>query len=54
MADFPEMDDPDYRLLHWEPYEWNCSMARRLENYFDFSHFAHVHHGILGDRDDAD
>ncbi len=52
-AVLPELDNPDYRILRWEPYEWNCSVGRRLENYFDFSHFAHVHHGILGDRDNA-
>ena len=51
--EFPELDDPAYRTMHWKPYEWRCSVARRLENYFDFSHFAHVHHGILGDRDNA-
>ncbi|HYV02119.1 MAG TPA: hypothetical protein VEM93_07260, partial [Actinomycetota bacterium] len=52
-AEFPELDDPEYRTMHFEPYEWNCSMARRLENYFDFSHFAFVHDGILGDRSRA-
>ncbi len=49
-AEFPELDDPEYRIMHFDPYEWNCSVPRRLENYFDFSHFAHVHDGILGDR----
>ena len=53
-AEFPELEDPGYRIMRFPPYEWNCSMARRLENYFDFSHFAHVHHGILGDRDEAE
>jgi vanillate O-demethylase monooxygenase subunit len=51
--EFPEMHDPEYKTMRWDAYEWNCSAARRLENYFDFSHFAHVHHGILGDRDNA-
>ena len=45
----PEIDDPSYRFLHLDIYEWNCSLPRRLENYFDFSHFAWVHDGILGD-----
>lgn len=48
--EFPQLEDPAYRTLRFEPYEWNCSLARRLENYFDFSHFAFVHDGILGDR----
>ena len=45
----PELDDPSYTFLHLDVYEWNCSVGRRLENYFDFSHFAWVHDGILGD-----
>ncbi|MCY4069266.1 MAG: aromatic ring-hydroxylating dioxygenase subunit alpha [Acidimicrobiaceae bacterium] len=45
----PEFDDPSYQFLHLDVYEWDCSMARRLENYFDFSHFPWVHDGILGD-----
>ena len=49
-AEFPELTDPEYRIMRFEAYEWECSLARRLENYFDFSHFAHVHDGILGDR----
>ncbi len=53
-SECPELDDPSYRFLRFPPYEWDCSVARRLENYFDFSHFAHVHHGILGDRDEAE
>ncbi len=54
VPELPILEDPSYTHLFYEPYEWKCSMARRLENYFDFSHFAHVHHGILGDRDDAE
>ncbi|WP_419846374.1 Rieske 2Fe-2S domain-containing protein [Candidatus Poriferisocius sp.] len=45
----PEFEDPAYEFLHLDIYEWDCSLARRLENYFDFSHFAWVHDGILGD-----
>lgn len=43
-----EFADPTYTFLHLDIYEWNCSVPRRLENYFDFSHFAWVHDGILG------
>jgi phenylpropionate dioxygenase-like ring-hydroxylating dioxygenase large terminal subunit len=53
VPEFPELDDPNYRTISIEPYEWHCSVGRRLENLFDFSHFAFVHHGILGDRDQA-
>ena len=45
----PEFDDPTYQFLHLDIYEWECALPRRLENYFDFSHFAWVHDGILGD-----
>lgn len=45
----PEIDNPNYRFIHLEVYEWDCSLPRRLENYFDFSHFAWVHDGLLGD-----
>jgi len=45
----PMFDDPSYQFLHLDIYEWDCSLPRRLENYFDFSHFAWVHDGILGD-----
>lgn len=45
----PEFDNPTYRFIHLDIYEWDCSMQRRLENYFDFAHFAWVHDGILGD-----
>lgn len=45
----PEFDDSTYRFIHLDIYEWDCSMQRRLENYFDFAHFAWVHDGILGD-----
>lgn len=48
----PEFDDPTYQFLHLDIYEWECSLPRRLENYFDFSHFAWVHDGILGDSND--
>lgn len=53
LPEFPLLQDPTYTHLFYESYEWNCSMARRLENYFDFSHFAFVHDKILGDSDDA-
>lgn len=53
-AEFPELSNPEYHTIRFAPYEWNCSLGRRLENYFDFSHFAFVHDGILGDRSQAE
>lgn len=47
---FPEWSDDAYRKIRIPQYDWHCSAARRVENFVDFSHFAWVHEGILGDR----
>ena len=47
---FPEWADDAYRKIRIPQYDWHCSAARRVENFVDFSHFAWVHEGILGDR----
>jgi vanillate O-demethylase monooxygenase subunit len=47
---FPEWPDDAYRKIKIPQYDWHCSAARRVENFVDFSHFAWVHAGILGDR----
>jgi methylxanthine N1-demethylase len=47
---FPEWSDDTYRTIRIPQYNWHCSAARRVENFVDFSHFAWVHEGILGDR----
>jgi len=51
LPEFPEMDDPAYRIVAVPPYEWKVGPARRVENYVDFAHFAWVHDGLLGDID---
>lgn len=50
IPEFPEFDDPAYRTIACGPYEWQTSAERMVENFFDASHFAWVHPGILGDR----
>src|SRR4029077_5205381 len=45
-----EWVDDAYRKIKIPQYDWHCSAARRVENFVDFSHFAWVHEGILGDR----
>jgi vanillate O-demethylase monooxygenase subunit len=50
LPDFPEWLDETYRKIKIPQYDWHCSAARRVENFVDFSHFAWVHEGILGDR----
>jgi phenylpropionate dioxygenase-like ring-hydroxylating dioxygenase large terminal subunit len=51
----PEVDDPSYR---WDAYAsdgvWQANVARMVENLADFSHFAFVHPGTLGDREHAE
>jgi phenylpropionate dioxygenase-like ring-hydroxylating dioxygenase large terminal subunit len=48
----PEVEDASYR---WEAYSsdgvWQANVARMVENLADYSHFAWVHPGTLGDRD---
>ena len=51
LPSFPEFGDPSYRLLQGKPYDWRTSAPRRLENFVDFSHFAYVHDGTIGSRD---
>lgn len=50
LPEFPEWGDASYRTIKIPQYDWHCSAARRVENFVDFSHFAWVHPGILGDR----
>jgi methylxanthine N1-demethylase len=49
--EFVQHGDPTYRVLNCEPYDWDSSAARRLENFVDFAHFAWIHDGLLGSRD---
>jgi len=51
LPEFPEFDDPAFRVLIPDPYDWRCGAARRMENFVDFAHFAWVHAGLLGDRE---
>lgn len=52
LPEFPEFSDPDFRVLEGPSYDWATSAPRRVENFVDFSHFAFVHDGVLGSRDD--
>ena len=46
----PWWEQPGFRTIPIETYDWACSAARRVENFVDFSHFPWVHPGVLGDR----
>jgi vanillate O-demethylase monooxygenase subunit len=43
-------EQPGFRTIPINTYDWACSAARRIENFVDFSHFPWVHPGVLGDR----
>jgi len=47
----PACDDPSMRVLMGAPYTWPTSALRRVENFVDLAHFAWVHDGTLGRRD---
>ena len=48
----PAWDDTTMRVLMGAPYTWPTSALRRVENFVDLAHFAWVHDGTLGRRDD--
>jgi len=49
---FDAWSDPSMRVLAGEPYTWPTSAPRRVENFVDLAHFAWVHDGTLGRRDE--
>jgi phenylpropionate dioxygenase-like ring-hydroxylating dioxygenase large terminal subunit len=51
IPEFPEFDDPQFRVAAVPPYDWEASATRRTENFVDFAHFAWVHDGVLASRD---
>ena len=48
----PGWEQPAMRLVPGMPYTWPVGAPRRVENFVDLSHFAFVHDGSLGRRDD--
>lgn len=48
----PMADEPSLRALTPEPYTWPVGAPRRVENFVDLAHFAFVHDGSLGSRDE--
>ncbi|MGH8872437.1 MAG: Rieske 2Fe-2S domain-containing protein [Acidimicrobiia bacterium] len=49
-----EWDDPRYRTIVSQQYQWKTSAGRAVENFMDISHFPFVHEGILGSRDNTE
>jgi phenylpropionate dioxygenase-like ring-hydroxylating dioxygenase large terminal subunit len=48
----PAWGDPAFRMIAGTPYTWPVGAPRRVENFVDLAHFAFVHDGSLGRRDD--
>lgn len=48
----PAWGDPSLRVLPGDPYTWPTAAPRRVENFVDLAHFAWVHDGSLGRRDE--
>ena len=48
----PAYDDEAMKIVHGVPYTWPVGAPRRVENFVDLAHFAWVHDGSLGRRDE--
>lgn len=48
----PADADDEFKVMSGEPYTWPVAAGRRVENFVDLSHFAWVHAGTLGRRDE--
>ena len=48
----PAWDDAAMRVVPGAPYTWPVGAPRRVENFVDLAHFAWVHDGSLGRRDE--
>jgi phenylpropionate dioxygenase-like ring-hydroxylating dioxygenase large terminal subunit len=48
----PKQRQPSMRVIAGAPYTWPVGAARRVENFVDLSHFAWVHDGSLGKRNE--
>jgi phenylpropionate dioxygenase-like ring-hydroxylating dioxygenase large terminal subunit len=44
--------DESLHVIAGDPYDWPVAAARRVENFVDLAHFAWVHDGSLGRRDE--
>lgn len=54
VPDFPQWDQPGFRIVHCGPYTMEASGPRAVENFLDVTHFPFVHQGLLGDPDHAE
>jgi vanillate O-demethylase monooxygenase subunit len=51
LPDWPELEDPAYRMLHDPPPEWDVTAGRQMENFLDVGHFSWIHRGTFGNAE---
>jgi vanillate O-demethylase monooxygenase subunit len=51
MPDWPELEDPAFKMMHDPPPEWDVTAGRQLENFIDVGHFSWIHTGTFGNRE---
>ena len=51
-AAYDSIDEAPLKILQGVPYTWPVGAPRRVENFVDLAHFAWVHDGSLGRRDE--
>ncbi|MGH9243614.1 MAG: Rieske 2Fe-2S domain-containing protein [Acidimicrobiales bacterium] len=54
LAAFPEFSDDAFHTFVRDHEDWDANAARLIENFVDTAHFAWVHDGLLGRRDDPE
>jgi phenylpropionate dioxygenase-like ring-hydroxylating dioxygenase large terminal subunit len=51
LPELPEWDDDTYQNALPDPIDLKATAGRQLEGFLDVAHFAWIHHGTFGDRD---
>jgi vanillate O-demethylase monooxygenase subunit len=51
LPDWPELEDPAFRMMHDAPPEWDATAGRQMENFIDVGHFSWIHAGTFGNRE---
>jgi len=54
LPEWPEAEDPAYRVVPLPPLDWSTSSAREVDNFTDVSHFSFVHAASFGNGIDPE
>ena len=49
LAEIPEFENQEWKIVETGPFQWKSGSARQVENFTDFAHFPFVHPELLGD-----